>query len=200
MKRFLKNLSVIICLFFTLVSFGYNFQLQPSKPQPKPKPPISPPPLLPPSIKTDLKWDLVKYEGPYSREAIIRITAKFTNIGGRTATCPDNPCRAVLRRITDTGSVEVWGDRIINTLSKGQSITLIKDYRVSCNREFTSIFEAFHEINCPNPTYQICVDPDYQPPQNTKNIYDNDLNDNYKRIDEKDIMNTLWVDGCKPRY
>ncbi len=159
--------------------------------------------IPPPSIKSGLRWDLVRYEGPYARKAIVRITAFFRNVGKRAARCPDAPCRGVLRRYEEGGSppssVEVLGYENISTLVPGQAITITKNVRVYCSREFTDIFEAFHDVHVKCPKCYSYHDPDYLRPSNIENVYDDNLNDNTKQIRERDIMNALWGRGCKPR-
>ncbi|MEM5831017.1 MAG: hypothetical protein QXO40_02340 [Candidatus Aenigmatarchaeota archaeon] len=130
--------------------------------------------VSPPSIVTDLKWSVVRYKGKYSCKVTIRITATFINIGGKEACCLDNSFRSILRRITLEGNVGVWRDKLY-ILSKGQSITFIKDYRVSCSREFTFTFEVFYQINCENPAFMICVELIIPHPKNTKDIYNTNL-------------------------
>ncbi|MEN2985966.1 MAG: hypothetical protein ABDH16_04855 [Thermodesulfovibrionaceae bacterium] len=197
----MKTLLILfISLFFLTVDWSFAEQ-QPFKPV-KPEPPAEPkpgfPPLRGPSIKTDLKWEFVKYEDPYSREATYRVTATFKNIGAATARCPVAPCKAVLRTYEDKPNpkwAKVLASRDITTLAGGQSITLTADIKVLCSLEFPHIIEALHDVNFKHPEFYSYRDPDdivrYKG-------YDDDLTDNKKTLKERDIMNAIWS-GCTPK-
>ncbi|MBX6423273.1 hypothetical protein [Thermosulfurimonas sp. F29] len=154
------------------------------------------PPLLP-DIKTELRWDLVRYVGQYSRRAIVRLTATFTNIGGDLQRCPDPPCKVVLRSLEPSSPRrvrEVLAQQTFDSFRSGQRIVLTKEVEVYCAEEFSPIFEALHDVNFENPNSYFYHDPDYLRPRGYDSNYRNDT----KEIDQDDIERALWDWGCRP--
>ena len=152
-------------------------------------------PLLP-DIRADLRWEFVRYTGSYNREAIIRLIATFTNQGGHLTRCPDPPCMLFLRSLEPSSPPrvrEVLQQREFSQFRAGQTITLTKEIRVYCAEEFSPKYEAGADVNC-NPRQYFYHDPDYLRPR----LFDSNIKNNFKVIDQDDIENALWDYSCRP--
>ena len=151
-------------------------------------------PVLP-DIRTDLRWELVRYTRD-NREAIIRLTATFTNRGGHLTQCPDPPCMLFLRSLEPSSPPrvrEVLRQREFSQFRAGQTITLTKEIRVYCGEEFSPKYEAGADVNC-NPRQYFYHDPDYLRPR----LFDSNIKNNFKVIDQDNIENALWDASCRP--